>query len=195
MPCNLSTLPSDAALNETFATQPVVQVLDINDDLVTTDNQTIVTVVKSAGGAGNLTGATSLTVTNGVASFAGLEVTSAAPADAGTYTLSYDATNPSGYDFTALTDDVEISDDGMVGASLQFYVQPQSVAINEKIPNFQVKILDAGGHLCTACTDTITLGYYYGTGSLTDGGAGTMTRAAVEGVATCVLLAAAEKQS
>jgi hypothetical protein len=71
-----------------------------------------------------------------------------------------------------------------VGASLQFYVQPQSVAINEKIPNFQVKILDAGGHLCTACTDTITLGYYYGTGSLTDGGAGTMTRAAVEGVAT-----------
>jgi hypothetical protein len=98
--------------------------------------------------------------------------------------LSYDATNPSGYDFTAITDDIAISDYGMVGAALQFVAQPAGVAVNEKIPNFQVKIVDANGYLCYLCTDTVTLAKNSGSGTLTDGDGASGARTAVGGYVT-----------
>jgi hypothetical protein len=180
----LATTPSTSALNEVWTTQPVVQVLDVDGNLVTSDNSTVVTVTKAAGPAGGiLNGPVSVQVTNGVATFTGLSIASNAPGDAGTYTLDFDATHPDVAAFTSVTHPLTITANGMVADRLLFQTQPASTSMNATLSSFQVKVVDANGYLCTACSNSITISYYYGSPS-TGVMNGTAVRAAVGGIAT-----------
>lgn len=179
----LAISPSTSSLNEVWATQPVVHVLDVNGDLATSDNATVVTITKSAGPTGTLNGPVSVQVVNGVATFTGLSIASNDPAQAGTYTLDIDATNPSVTGFTNLSHALTINANGMVASRLLFHTQPASTSVNASLASFQVRVVDSNGYLCTACSNSITISYYYGS-PMTGTMGGTVTRAAVGGIAT-----------
>lgn len=179
----LATPPSTSSLNEVWATQPVVHVLDVDGNLVTSDNTTVVTITKSAGPAGTLNGPVSVSAVNGVATFTGLSIASNNPAHAGSYTLDIDATNPDVVGFANITHALTINANGMVAARLLFHTQPAATSINSSLASFQVKVVDSNGYLCTACSDSITISYYYGSPS-TGVMNGTAIRAAVGGIAT-----------
>jgi hypothetical protein len=179
----LVTPPSDSSLNEVWSTQPVVQVLDINGDLASSDNTTVVSITASSAQTGVLNGPSSVSVVNGVAAFTGLSIFSNDPAQAGTYTLDIDATNPGVAGFTNITYPMSINANGMVADRLLFKTQPGSASVNGSISTFEVKIVDANGYLCTACSDSVTVSYYYGSPS---GGTmnGTKVRNAIGGIAS-----------
>jgi uncharacterized protein YjdB len=70
----ISTQPSStASVGVPFLQQPVIQVRDAFDNIVTTDNATQITVALHIGAAGNLTGTLTVTVVNGVATFTNLQ--------------------------------------------------------------------------------------------------------------------------
>lgn len=179
----LATAPSASPLNQVWSTQPVVQVLDVNGNLVSNDSSTVVTITKASGPTGTLNGPVSVQVVNGVATFTGLSIASNDPAQAGTYNLDINATNPDVVSFTTISHPLTINANGMVASRLLFHVQPASTSVNASLASFQVRVVDANGYLCSACSNSITIGYYYGspsTGSMN----GTAVRAAVGGIAT-----------
>jgi hypothetical protein len=118
-----------------------------------------------------------------VATFTGLSIASNDPAQAGTYTLDFDATHPDVAAFTNVTHPLSINANGMVASRLLFHTQPASTSVNATLASFQVKVVDANGYLCTACSNSITISYYYGS-PMTGAMSGTATRAAVGGIAT-----------
>ncbi|MGZ5569280.1 MAG: beta strand repeat-containing protein, partial [Limisphaerales bacterium] len=68
----IATQPSSVATAGTaFATQPVIQIQDQYNNVVTSDNSSVVTAVRSSG-AGTLQGTTSLTTSSGLVTFANL---------------------------------------------------------------------------------------------------------------------------
>ena len=71
-PSDDSTQPSSTVTAGTvFATQPVVQIQDQYNNVVTSDNTSLVTAVRSSG-SGTLQGTTTVTASSGVATFANL---------------------------------------------------------------------------------------------------------------------------
>ncbi|MCB9720888.1 MAG: hypothetical protein H6756_08430, partial [Candidatus Omnitrophica bacterium] len=61
-----------------FRRQPIIEIRDANDNLVTTDNSTQVTLdIFNNPGAGELRGTTTLTASGGKVEFTGLSVTTA----------------------------------------------------------------------------------------------------------------------
>ncbi len=90
-----ATQPGGGAAGATWTQQPVVEVLNAYNVVVSTDNSTSVSLAigtNPAGGTLSCTGGTSLRVTNGVASFYGCSINLAS---ANPYTLS--ATSSAGY--------------------------------------------------------------------------------------------------
>lgn len=181
----LATAPSTSPLNQIWSTQPVVQVLDVNGNLASSDNTTVVTITKVSGPTGTLSGPVSVQAVNGVATFTGLSIASNDPAQAGTYNLDIDATNPNVSGFTNLSHPLTINANGMVADRLLFHSQPgaTSTSVNASLASFQVKIVDANGYLCASCSNSITISYYYGSPSTGTMG-GTAVVAAVSGIAT-----------
>jgi hypothetical protein len=131
---------------EAFPTQPKVEVQDASDDLVTSDNTTVVTLaIASAGAAGaslQCTDGNSRTVVAGVATFAGCKIDKAG----------------SGYVLVATSSPAYESDDSnpfnvTVGpaAKLAFTQQPiGGVGIGDALPQQPtVTIQDAGGNTIT----------------------------------------------
>ena len=69
------TSPSSSKAIVTFSRQPVVAVLDANNNIVSSDNSTQVTVaIMSNPGNGGLRGTTAVRVVNGVATFTDLQI-------------------------------------------------------------------------------------------------------------------------
>lgn len=163
----LTTNPSSASLNEVFSSQPVLKVVDAYGDTVTTDSGTVVSVVKNVAGVtapaagGTLTGATSISATNGIVTYTNLNVAGTATADAGYLNLVFTATNNTyspPITITGVTySDLYIDDQGIAAERLFYQIQPQNVSINQVLPAVKVKITDDEGYLCTLCNNVITL--------------------------------------
>ena len=147
-----------------------VRILDANNNLVTTDNSTSVSLALSDA-AGSLTGGGGKTAVGGVATFSGLSVLKT-----GTYTLNASATGLTGSGSTQF--DIMPGDP----AKLVFDTQPSDADAGATItPVVTVQVLDANSNLVTTDNGTsVSLALSGGTGSLTGGGGTT----AVGGVAT-----------
>ncbi len=76
--------PAGAASGAAFATQPIVQIRDVNHNLVSSSTATVNAV---ATGPGTLSGTTSVTAVGGVATFTNLALSSS-----GSYTLTFSST-------------------------------------------------------------------------------------------------------
>ena len=80
---SFSTQPGGAVAGAPLNPQPVVMIQDALGNLVTGDNSTVVTLAISGNSSAVLSGTKTLTATNGIASFSGLNINLA-----GSYTLS-----------------------------------------------------------------------------------------------------------
>jgi len=164
--------PSSSALNEVWLTQPVVRVLDEDGNLVTSDNNTIVSISSAPvipGKLGVLTGSQNITVVGGVATFSNLSINSTLPADAGSYRLSFNAVSSNYPDvaFTQIQYDLPISSNGMTPAALLFRIQPANGTKDVTMSAVEVKVVDANGYLCNQATNLITLSLGCCSGALT----------------------------
>ena len=164
------TQPSGAKAGATIAPAVTVRVLDANNNLVTTDNSTSISL-SASGGSGSLTGGGGTTAVGGVATFSGLSINKT-----GTYTLNAAATGLTGAASNSFT--ITPGDP----AKLAFGTPPSDAAAGATInPAVTVQVLDANDNLVTTDNSTsISLSASGGSGSLTGGGGTT----AVGGVAT-----------
>jgi hypothetical protein len=162
--------PSSANVNTAIAPTVTVQVEDVNGLLVTDNSSTVTLTVAS--GPGTITGGTAAAI-NGTASFPSLKFSKA-----GTYTIR--ASDGS------LTADVSRSFQitaPSTSAKLAFDQQPSGAQTGDKIaPAVTVDIEDSSGTIQTGDTSSVTLAI--DTGPVGGVLAGTVTVAAVHGVAT-----------
>jgi hypothetical protein len=161
--------PSTAALNESWATQPIIEVLDLNGNRVTSDNTTQVTIAIASGptgGSGTLTGSKTLSASSGLITYSGLSIVSANAAHASTatnpavpYNYTFSGIYP-GLTITSLTGITQtITSNGLTPSKLAFYSNPSNVAIAES-QTIKVKVLDANGYLCANDnTSTVKIKY------------------------------------
>jgi trimeric autotransporter adhesin len=175
-----STQPGGGTTGAAWATQPVVQIQDVNGNIDVSDNSTVVTLAIGANpGAGTLTctGGLSKTVTTGVATFAGCTIDKVGTGYTLVATSSPVRTSTTSSPFnTALGTATKLGFTSQPGAStinVPFTIQPV------------VAIQDAGGNTMTtvaATTVTLGLGANPGAGTLTCTGG--LTRTTSSGVAT-----------
>ena len=151
------TQPSTAKAGATIAPPVTVRVLDANNNLVTTDNSTSISLTAS-GGPGSLTGGGGTTAVGGVATFSGLSINKT-----GTYTLNASASGLTGAASNSFT--ITPGDP----AKLAFGIQPSNAAAGATItPAVTVQVLDANDNLVTTDNSTsISLIASGGPGSLT----------------------------
>jgi hypothetical protein len=180
---SLRTSPGNASLGQVWPTQPVIEVLDAFGNLVSGDNTTVVTIAKTgASPAGPLAGSLSLVAVNGTVTFNGLEIDSAAGADAGTYGYTFTGVYP-GVTIPVLTwTGQAINANGLTAPfSLRFSVQPQNSSLGATMPAITVQQVDANGFLNTSDNTTVvTIARGSGSGTLT----GTLTQTLLGGQAT-----------
>jgi hypothetical protein len=81
----VSTLASGAQINQTFTAQPVIEILDAQNNFVSTANQIITVSLTGSSPTGSIAGTTSVQAVNGVATFSGLSISGTT----GTFELSY----------------------------------------------------------------------------------------------------------
>lgn len=142
-----TTQPSNSTGGGSLGTV-VVQVQNASGTLVSTANNTVTLAIGTNPGSGTLSGTTTVTAVNGVATFSNLSIDKAGSG----YTLSASS--------GALTGATSSSFDVTVGtaAKLGFSVQPTQTSANSSItPAVQVQVQDAGGNLVTSATNTISL--------------------------------------
>jgi uncharacterized delta-60 repeat protein len=87
----IRTQPEGGVSGEPLATQPVIEILDAQGDLVTTDSTTTVTVEIFSGVGGTLGGTLTLTASAGVITFEGVTLAGTADTD---YVLRFTSTPP-----------------------------------------------------------------------------------------------------
>ena len=154
-----------------FAQQPRVQMQDVNGNNVTISGRAI--TAELIGPAATLQGNTTVSTTNGVATFTNLAIVG----PAGSYTINF-----TGADLVGVTSSpVQIT----VGspAKLAFTTEPSDVAAGAAItPAIQVTVQDAQGQRVTTATNPVTLSLSTNPGGATLGGV--LTTNAVNGVAT-----------
>lgn len=160
------------SLMQTWPQQPVVRVLDINNQLVSTDNSTTVTITKTGGSpSGLLTGPNIMPVVNGVAAFAGLYVNMSAPpaylADVGSYTYDVTAVN-SGVTLIPYSITHILTGEGHRSPfRLEFAQQPTNVSLNQS-QTVKIKKVDADGFLnFTENAETVVITKNSGAGTIT----------------------------
>ena len=163
----VGTQPGGAQTGSTLAPQPVVQIRDASNGIVAgATNQVTATLV----GGGTLTGTTTVTAVNGVASFTNLVVTGP-----GSYTLSFTsagltAASSASFTITALPATQLAVSTQPVGGSTGAPLTTQPV----------VQVRDASNGVVAAATNAVTATLNGAGGALT----GTVTVSAVNGVAT-----------
>jgi trimeric autotransporter adhesin len=175
-----STQPGGGTTGAAWATQPVVQIQDVNGNIDVADNSTVVTLAIGANpGAGTLTctGGLSKTVTTGVATFAGCTIDKVGTGYTLVATSSPVRTSTTSSPFnTALGTATKLGFTSQPGAStinVPFTIQPV------------VAIQDAGGNtMATAAVTTVTLGLGANPGAGTLTCTGGLTRTTSSGVAT-----------
>ncbi|MBR9916829.1 T9SS type A sorting domain-containing protein [bacterium] len=143
----IGTAPSSTATAGTaFAQQPVVNIVDVFGNTVTSDNSTQITAVRSLG-TGDLQGTTSKTVVSGVATFTN---------------LSHNIANSIEIQFSATgfssVHSAQIDISAAAAAGLKFSVQPPNGARNNTlVPSPEVQIIDVYGNNVSQSGTTIDL--------------------------------------
>ncbi len=163
--------PSNTTAGTAVGPAVKVEVLDQNDNLITSDNSDQVTLT-IASGPGTVASGTTATVSGGIATLSNLVLDTA-----GSYTLAESATGGlSGANSSSFTVSPSTAD------HLAFGVQPSNTTAGSAInPAVTVQVFDKYGNLLTADnTDQVTLSVASGSGSL----AGTTTASVSGGIAT-----------
>jgi hypothetical protein len=168
-----SAQPVGAPAGTPLATQPVVQLKDGNGNLATGDSTHTVTVALTTPNGATLAGTRTVTLVNGVATFAGLSVDRI-----GSYTLTA-TTNAGAFTTASSTFTVTVGP----ATQLAFQAQPGGAMTGATLSRQPiVQLLDAGGNVVTTdSTHTVTLALA-APGGATLGGTTTLTL--VRGVAT-----------
>jgi hypothetical protein len=186
----ITQAPGSASLNQIWATQPVIQVLDSSGAIVSSDNETIVMVAKGVGSpaGGSLSGSTSILVTNGQAAFTGLSTAGAA----GNYVLQFSATNTDYPVIAGISASQVIDSHGVTPAKLTYRTAPQNLTINQVAGSIVVQTLDTSGYFCSNDNgSSVRLQFTVGAGNMLQNGvaigslgAVTPSVTAVNGLAT-----------
>jgi len=158
-----------------IAPAPLVTVQDSVGNTVTASTASITVAIGTNPSSGTLSGTTIVSAVGGTASFSTLSIDKAGAG----YTLTAAASGLTGATSSALTVSVGAA------AKLAFTVQPSAVVLGAVItPAVQVTIQDAQGNSVTSATTSVTLAITSGTGTSGAVLGGTLTQAAIAGVAT-----------
>ena len=167
----VATQPAGAVTGAPFATQPIVEVRDVNNVLVVTATAPVTaTLAPSSTGSGILSGTTTVNAVNGRAVFTDLKISAT-----GSYALVF--TSASLTQGTSVTFPVTLSPPTQLAVS----TQPGGVATGSALsPQPIVQVRDANGNVVAGATNIVTATLAAGSfGTL----AGTTSMAAVNGVA------------
>jgi adhesin/invasin len=165
----LVTEPSaSTAAGVAFAQQPVVQLRDGFDNLVTTDSSTVVTATLTTG-TGTLSGTVTETAASGVANFAGNGLSIDLPGTNKVLTFSAGGLTSDASAAFTITSTVPSVDTSTIEAT------PGSVPADDTtVATVTVQLKDGGGTNLGAGGDTVTLATTLGTlSAVTDNGDGT----------------------
>ena len=166
----LATQPAGAVSNAMFATQPIVQVRDAANNLASASSALITAAVGS--GAGTLTGTTTRTALNGVATFTDLGISGTGP-----HALVFTSSGLA----PATTASFTVADQAGPPTQLAVSVQPggaSSGAVFGQQPVVQVR--DAAGNIAPSSTAPVTVVVFSGGGTLT----GTTSVVPINGIVT-----------
>ncbi|MBI1723711.1 MAG: hemagglutinin, partial [Gemmatimonadetes bacterium] len=167
------TQPAGASGGAAFTTQPVFEIVDRGGNRVVAATAQVTVAIGANPASGTLSGTTTVTPQNGLATFAGLKIDKAGTG----YGLTASA--------TGLTSVTTAAFDVVVGpaAQLNFAVHPVGGPGGLPLPTQpNVEVTDLGGNRVTASTASVTVsfGTNRGNGTLS----GTLTLAAVSGLAS-----------
>ena len=165
--------PANTSAGATITPAVTVTVQDAGGNTVTSSSASITIAIGTNPGSGSLSGTTTINVANGVATFSGLNIDKPGTG----YSFTAASTGLSGA--TSTTFNITAG----VAAKLAFNQQPSNSASLASItPAVTVTVQDAGGNTVTTSTASITIaiGTNPGSGTLS----GTLTRSAVNGLAT-----------
>ena len=169
--------PTDVATGSSITPAVQVTVQDAQGNTVTASTVSVTLAITGGTGTGGaaLGGTLTVAAVNGVATFSTLTVDRVGTG----YTLTVTATGLTNATSTAFTVTPGVP------TKLAFSVQPTAVAAGAAIaPTVQVTIQDAQGNTVTAATTNVTLAITSETGTTGAVLGGTLTQAAVSGVAT-----------
>lgn len=170
-----ATNPGDTPATSPLSPTPQVEVRDAADNVVTNYNGTVTIQIGNNPSSGTLSGATTVPVVNGVASFSNLSIDKAGTG----YTLV--ATGGSLTQATSTAFDITVG----APATLEFSVQPSNAIAGDAIsPAIVVRVLDAGGNLVTSYNSDVSLGIQTNPGGGTFITPAAATVAASGGIAT-----------
>jgi hypothetical protein len=165
--------PTNVASGAAIAPSVQVTIQDAQGNTVTTATNMITVAISNNPSGGTLSGTLTVAAVNGMASFSTLSIDKLG----NSYTLSAAATGLTGSTSTAF------NVTAAAPAKLAFTVQPTNVASGAAIaPSVQVTIQDAQGNTVTTATNMITIAI--GTNPSSGTLSGTLTLAAVNGIAT-----------
>lgn len=155
----IATQPSDTVTaGQAFGTQPVIEIQDDYTNVITSDDFTEITAARNTG-TGSLLGTTTLAVTDGVATFSGLNYEVAEDID-----INFSADG-----FTTVTSDT-ITVNPAAADSLIFTVQPSNSSKTSAIsPPVEVQIVDNFGNYVAQSGTQVTLSIASGTGTINSG--------------------------
>ncbi|MEP0005379.1 MAG: invasin domain 3-containing protein [Balneola sp.] len=154
----IGTEPSSTATAGTaFAQQPVVNIVDVFGNIVTSDNSTQITAARSLG-TGDLQGSTTETVVQGTATFTN---------------LSHQIANSIKIEFAAIgfssVNSAQIDVSAAVASALEFSVQPPNGSKNNTlVPSPEVQIIDVYGNAVLQSGTTIDMTIATGPNSFTN---------------------------
>ena len=160
--------PTNTPVNATITPAVTVYVQDANGQTVTTDHSNVTIAINT--GSGTLAGTLTVAAVNGIATFNNLSINTA-----GAFTLK--ATD--GSLTQAVSNSFNIT--SSVATKLGYIQQPTNTTAGASIsPAVTVAVQDVNGATVTTDTSNVTIALFTGTGTLS----GTLTKAAVNGIAT-----------
>lgn len=166
----LTGLPTGAESGVALATQPVVEVRDASGARVLGATNAV-SVSLSGAGSATISGTTTVSAVNGVATFAGITVSGAA----GSFTLVFSSTG-----LTGVSSSVVVLT--QVVRQLAINVQPAgALSTLSLVTQPVIELRDAANIKVAAATNSVTAAFASGTGGILNG---TKVKAAVGGVVT-----------
>jgi hypothetical protein len=167
----LSVQPTGAVSGVNLTTQPVVQIRDASNAVVTNSSAPVAATLNGAGGT--LSGTTTVSAVNGVATFTNLKVTGA-----GQYTITFASAGLTSATSATIT---VAAAQGQTATQLAITTQPGGAASGANLtPQPVVQVRDAANAVVTASSAPVTATLNGAGGTLS----GTTTVSAVNGVAT-----------
>lgn len=171
---SITTQPSGAVDGTAFTGQPVIQLRDAQGATVSESGRTVTAAL--ATGSGTLGGTlTAVSNSSGVATFANLKITGAGTG------FSVIFTEPGCSSITSSTFTVAAA--SVTATELRVTTQPANTVVGQTMASIIVKATDAAGVTSIAYVTNVVLTYQTNPGTAPTPG-GTLTRAAVAGVAT-----------